>query len=96
MQKIVLTLCLCFLSTIIFAQNDNKQVKDTIKTEVINVITSYTPTISDAFKIKKNPKITLDGKTKKKQLEYKIFSAPVASTFIPKSGVLKRINMGIK
>jgi hypothetical protein len=84
------------LSTIIFAQNDNKQVKDTIKTEVINVITSYTPTISDAFKIKKNPKITLDGKTKKKQLEYKIFSAPVASTFIPKSGVLKRINMGIK
>ena len=95
MRKIIFTLCLCTLSTIGFSQNNN-QAKDTIKTEVINVVTSYTPTISDAFKIKKNPKILLGAKTKKKQLKYQIFSAPVASTFIPKSGVAKGINMGVK
>ena len=35
-------------------------------------------------------------KSKKKKLEYAIFSAPVASTFIPKSGVVKGIDVGIK
>jgi len=95
MRKIVFTLCFCTFSTIVFSQNNN-QAKDTIKTEVINVVTSYTPTISDAFKIKRNPKIQLGAKTKKRQLKYQIFSAPVASTFIPKSGVAKGINMGIK
>jgi hypothetical protein len=94
MRKIVLTLCLCTLSTLLIAQT--KKAKDTIKTEVINVVTSYTPTISDAFKIKKNPKIQLGAKRQKKQLKYQIFSAPVASTFIPKSGVAKGINMGVK
>ncbi len=93
MRKIVLTLCFCTLSTLVIAQT---KAKDTIKTEVINVITSYTPTISDAFKIKKNPKIQLGAKNQKKQLKYQIFSAPVASTFIPKSGVAKGINMGVK
>lgn len=94
MRKIVLTLCLCTLSTLVIAQT--KKAKDTIKTEIINVVTSYTPTISDAFKIKKNPKIQLGAKNQKKQLKYQIFSAPVASTFIPKSGVAKGINMGVK
>jgi hypothetical protein len=94
MRKIVLTLCLCTLSSIATAQTN--KAKDTIKTEVINVVTSYTPTISDAFKIKKNPKIKLGAKTQKKRLKYQIFSAPVASTFIPKSGVAKGINMGVK
>lgn len=93
MQKLVYTLCFLTLSTFVFSQ---EKVKDTIKTEVINVVTSYTPTISDAFKIKKNPKIKLGEKSKKKKLGYKIFSAPVASTFIPKSGVAKGINMGVK
>ncbi len=93
MRKIVLTLCFCTLSTLVIAQT---KAKDTIKTEVINVITSYTPTISDAFKIKRNPKIQLGAKNQKKQLKYQIFSAPVASTFIPKSGVAKGINMGVK
>lgn len=95
MRKIVFTLCLCTFSTLVFSQNNN-QAKDTLKTTVINVVTSYTPTISDAFKIKKNPKIQLGAKIKKKQLKYQIFSAPVASTFIPKSGVAKGINMGVK
>jgi len=93
MQKLVYTLCFLTISSFLFSQ---EKAKDTIKTEVINVVTSYTPTISDAFKIKKNPKIKLGEKSKKKKLGYEIFSAPVASTFIPKSGVAKGINMGVK
>lgn len=95
MRTLIITLCLGTISAIGFAQNNN-QAKDTIKTAIINVVTSYTPTISDAFKIKKNPSIQLGKKTKKQQLTYQIFSAPVASTFVPKSGVAKGINMGVK
>lgn len=96
MRKIIFTLCLCTLSTIVLAQDKNEQAKDTLKPEIINVVTSYTPTISDAFKIKRNPKIQLGARTTKTQLKYQIFSAPVVSTFIPKSGVAKGINMGVK
>ncbi len=96
MRKIVFTFCLCTLSTIVFAQDKKETAKDTIKQVTVNVVTSYTPTISDAFKIKKNPKIQLGAKAKKKSVKYQIFSAPVASTFIPKSGVAKGINMGVK
>lgn len=78
----------------VFSQRKPKK-KDSI-VEVINVITSYTPTISDAFKIKKTPKIILSNTTSKKKLSYSIFSAPVASTFVPKSGVVKGIDVGKK
>jgi hypothetical protein len=69
---------------------------DTVKTEVVEVITTYNPKIADASKIKKNPIIKLLDKSKKKKLTYNIFSAPVASTFIPKSGVVKGIDVGVK
>lgn len=69
---------------------------DTVKTEVVEVITTYNPEIADANKIKKKPVIKLSDKSKKKKLTYNIFSAPVASTFIPKSGVVKGIDVGIK
>ena len=95
MRTSIITLCLGTISALGFAQN-NTQAKDSIKTEVINVVTSYMPTISDAFKIKKNPRIQLGANTKRKQVNYKIFSAPVASTFIPKSGVVKGIDLGVK
>lgn len=78
----------------VFSQKKPKK-KDSI-VEVINIITSYTPTISDAFKIKKTPKIILSNTTSKKKLSYSIFSAPVASTFVPKSGVVKGIDVGKK
>lgn len=68
--------------------------KDTIKTEVINVVTSYTPTIADAFKIRKNPILKFSKRSEKKKLEYNIFSAPVASTFKPKSGKVKGVDVG--
>lgn len=70
--------------------------KDTIKTEVVKVVTSYAPKISDAFKIKQNPKLNLNKDTNRKALDYSIFSAPVASTFIPKSGKIKGIDIGKK
>ena len=81
----------------ISAQKKNtEKVKDTVKTEVVEVITKYNPKISDATKIKINPVIQLSDKTKKKKLGYTISSAPVASTFIPKSGVIKGIDVGVK
>jgi hypothetical protein len=84
-----------FLSTI--AQEKKPIVaKDTVKTEVVEVITTYNPEIADANKIKKNPTIKLSKKNKKKKLTYNIFSAPVASTFIPKSGVVKGVDVGVK
>ncbi|MGY0407181.1 MAG: hypothetical protein ACWIPJ_02325 [Polaribacter sp.] len=80
-----------------FATNGQEKKKDPIvKTEVVNIITTYNPKISDAKKIKKNPTIKLLGKSKKKKLEYHIFSAPVASTFIPKTGVIKGVDLGVK
>ena len=96
MKKYILLFVLVFASSILFSQEKKEKKKDTVTTEVINVITSYTPTIADAFKIKKSPKIELSKNTKKKKLTYKIFSAPVASTFIPKSGVVKGIDVGKK
>ncbi len=93
MKKSILLLLVVFGAFQTFAQKKSK--KDTI-TEVIKVVTSYTPTISDAFKIKKNPKIVFSKNTQKKKLTYSIFSAPVASTFIPKSGVVKGIDVGKK
>jgi hypothetical protein len=69
---------------------------DTVKTEIVEVVTKYNPKIADAAKIKKNPTIELLDKSKKKKLNYTIFSAPVASTFIPKTGVIKGIDVGVK
>ncbi|WP_288954750.1 hypothetical protein [uncultured Polaribacter sp.] len=71
-------------------------VNDTVKTEVVEVITAFNPKIADAKKIKITPTIQLPKKSKKKKLEYTIFSAPVASTFIPRSGVVKGIDVGVK
>ena len=75
-------------------KNDKKI--DTVKTEVVEVVSTYNPKITDANKIRKNPVVELLNKSKKKKLNYTIFSAPVASTFIPKSGVVKGIDVGVK
>lgn len=69
--------------TISFSQNREN---DTINTGVIDVVKPYTPSISDAFKVKETP--TLDDETTqtKKEVKYNIFSFPVASTFTPAKG----------
>jgi|TARA_B110000503_G_scaffold81272_1_gene124328 hypothetical protein len=98
MKTYILVVILMVSTLHVFSQKKSKKGvknKDSI-IEVINVVTSYTPKISDAFKLKKSPKIILSENTKKKKLSYAIFSAPVASTFVPKSGVVKGIDVGIK
>ena len=63
-----------------------ERTKDTLDPEVVTVVKPYTPTVSDAFKIKETP--TLDDATTatKKEVTYNIFSIPVASTFTPAKG----------
>ena len=73
-----------FLSvTLSWAQERDK---DTIDTNVINVVKPYTPSISDAFKVKEVPSLDDDVTTTKKDIQYNIFSFPVASTFTPAKG----------
>lgn len=64
-----------------FAQED-----ENIGSEVVNVVKPYTPTISDAFKVKETPVIDDEDNTKKEEIQYNIFSFPVASTFTPAKG----------
>ncbi len=59
---------------------------ENIGTEVVNVVKPYTPTISDAFKVKETPTLDDEETTKKENIRYTIFSFPVASTFTPSKG----------
>ncbi|WP_284653594.1 TonB-dependent receptor [Flavobacterium terrisoli] len=59
---------------------------DNIGTEVVNVVKPYTPTISDAFKVKETPTLDDEETLKKENIKYNIFSFPVASTFAPAKG----------
>ncbi|MFD1293516.1 TonB-dependent receptor [Lutibacter holmesii] len=82
MRKLFTTLFLLLFTSISFAQETKK---DTLKTEEITVVKPYSPTISEAFKIKENP--TIDTQSfQKEQVNYSIFSVPVASTFTPSKG----------
>ncbi|MCW5520686.1 TonB-dependent receptor [Aureitalea sp. L0-47] len=76
---IVITLLLLCV-TIASAQEDN------LGTEVVNIVKPYTPSISDAFKVKETPVLNDSVNTTKKKVEYQIFSVPVASTFTPAKG----------
>lgn len=60
--------------------------EDDLGTEVVNIVKPYTPTISDAFKVKETPQLNDSTTTQKRQVEYEIFSVPVASTFTPAKG----------
>lgn len=72
--------------------NAQERTKDTIDDQVVNVIKPYTPTISDAFKIKDTPKLTDSNTVKKKEVKYNIFSIPVASTFTPAKGRAAKVD----
>jgi hypothetical protein len=77
----LLSLCL-FTIQISFSQKKD----DNIGTEVVNVVKPYTPSISDAFKVKETPTLDDDDTSKKENIQYNIFSFPVASTFAPAKG----------
>ncbi|HUH27393.1 TonB-dependent receptor [Gelidibacter sp.] len=77
------------ISTASFAQ---ERTKDTLDSEVVNVVKPYTPTVADAFKIKETPILDDDVNTTKKEIKYNIFSIPVASTFTPAKGKAATVN----
>lgn len=74
-----------FLLAGIFSVTAQKK-DENIGTEVVNVVKPYTPTISDAFKVKETPSLEDEDNTKKENIKYDIFSFPVASTFTPSKG----------
>ena len=63
----------------------NAQEKE-LDPEVVTIVKPYTPTISDAFKVKETPELNDSISTTKKEVKYSIFSVPVASTFTPAKG----------
>src|SRR6478672_8033527 len=73
--------------TVLGTQFSFSQKRDeNIGTEVVNVVKPYTPTISDAFKVKETPVLDDEETNKKEEIRYNIFSFPVASTFVPSKG----------
>ncbi|MDC6352386.1 TonB-dependent receptor [Zeaxanthinibacter sp. PT1] len=62
------------------------QEEQPIGTETVTVVKPYSPTVSDAFKIKPEPALTDSIILQKKPIQYTIFSVPVASTFSPSKG----------
>jgi hypothetical protein len=69
------------------------QVKDeNIGSEVVNIVKPYTPTISDAFKVKETPVLADEETHKKEKIQYNIFSFPVASTFTPSKGTAAAVD----
>ncbi|MEA1785132.1 TonB-dependent receptor [Arenibacter sp. GZD96] len=62
------------------------QEKNDLGTETVTVTKAYTPTISDAFKINSLPNLNDSIVLQKKEINYSIFSVPVASTFTPAKG----------
>jgi hypothetical protein len=78
-----ITLFLLFIAV----QFSMAQIKEgTIGSEVVNIVKPYTPTISDAFKVKETPVLQDEEEQKKETIQYRIFSFPVASTFAPSKG----------
>jgi hypothetical protein len=78
----ILLLGILCVSQVAVAQEDEQD----LGTEVVNVVKPYTPTISDAFKVKATPVLNDSVNTSKKKVTYGIFSVPVASTFTPAKG----------
>ena len=73
-----------FLAAIQFSFSQKKD--ENIGSEVVNIVKPYTPTISDAFKVKETPVLEDEEEQKKEAIQYNIFSFPVASTFTPAKG----------
>ena len=82
--KFILIVLIVMISAV--PDRANAQEEDNLGTEVVNVVKPYTPSISDAFKVRETPVLDDSVSTRKKQVQYEIFSVPVASTFTPAKG----------
>lgn len=81
-NKIIVLLVL-FVVQLSFSQVKKNE---SIGTETVNVVKPYSPTISDAFKVKETPSLDDAGNQPKETIKYSILSVPVASTFTPSKG----------
>ncbi len=82
-QKVMPLICLMAVSWGTTAQEKEDE---TLDTERVVIVKAYTPTISDAFKVKSTPILNDSVTQKKKQVRYSIFSVPVASAYTPEKG----------
>ncbi len=83
-SKLAVFLLAVFSLNTLSAQEDDEE--NTIDTERLIIVKPYSPTVSDAFKVKQMPKLTDSLQQQPKEVNYKIFSFPVASTFTPAKG----------
>lgn len=61
--------------------------RDSISTRVVDVVKSYAPTIAEAYKKREDANLKGDSLTiTKKNINYSIYSVPMASTFVPEKG----------
>jgi len=81
-QNKIIILLVMFVVQLSFSQKK----QETIGTETVNVVKPYSPTISDAFKVKETPSLDDAGNQPKETIKYSILSVPVASTFTPSKG----------
>ncbi|MEL0301404.1 MAG: hypothetical protein VW976_05915, partial [Flavobacteriaceae bacterium] len=87
MNKVTLLAVVLVFPLFVYAQKE----KEDIGTQEVTVIKSYTPSLQDVFKLRNSPE-TLDSiVAPKKEVEYSIFSVPVASTFIPSKGTARKL-----
>jgi len=91
MKNVLIFIFLLFFQ-FVFAQKKDEN----IGTEVVNVVKQYSPTISDAFKIKDIPQENDTLSNPKETVIYKIFSFPVASTFTPSKGIASGVTKAKK
>ncbi len=86
-MKFTFQIFITIFATALFSTLSYSQKRDQdLGTEVVNVVKAYTPTVSDAFKVKETPNLDDDDNVKKETITYNIFSFPVASTFTPSKG----------
>lgn len=82
MKKLIINIIVLSAFQVGFSQKKDEN----IGSEVVNIVKPYTPTISDAFKIKQSPAVEQEVVEPKIPIKFQIFSFPVASTFIPSKG----------
>src|SRR5690554_7434954 len=73
------------------AQED-KEKQESVGTERVTVTSEYQANLNDAFKINDNPLISDEDLNQKKEVNYTIFSVPVASTFAPAKGEAAKVD----
>jgi hypothetical protein len=78
MKRIISSILLVSISFLSFGQEDKKE----LKSEEVKVVKAYTPEVGDAPKIRINP-IEVKAEKPEMNLDYKIFTPKVISTFEP-------------